>query len=43
MTYVVTEQVSTQPLQSKADLCKYDHLKFNHVDEEGYGVCRYCS
>lgn len=43
MTYLITEQTSTQPLQSKADLCKCDHHEFLHVDEEGHGACRYCS
>lgn len=43
MTYLITEQTITQPLQFNADLCKCDHLEFHHIDEEGHGVCRYCS
>jgi hypothetical protein len=43
MTYLIAEQTGTQPLQSKADLCKCDHREFHHVNEEGHGACRYCS
>ena len=44
MTYLLTEQTSTQPLQSKADLCRCGHhLELRHIDEEGHGVCKYCS
>ncbi|HJY15762.1 MAG TPA: hypothetical protein VJ225_06985 [Nitrososphaeraceae archaeon] len=43
MTYLLAEQTSTQHLQSKADLCKCDHLELHHIDEEGHGVCKYCS
>jgi len=42
MTYLLTKQTSTQILQSKADLCKCDH-ELHHIDEEGHGVCKYCS
>jgi hypothetical protein len=40
---IIITQRSMQFLQSKADLCKCDHLEFHRVDEEGHGVCRYCS
>jgi hypothetical protein len=43
MTYLITSQTSTQPLHSKAALCKCNHLEFLHVDEEEEGVCRYRS
>ena len=43
MTYLITTQTNTQLLRSKADLCKCDHLEFFHIDEEGYGACKYCS
>lgn len=43
MTYLITEQTTTQSLKSKTDLCKCDHREFHHVDEERHSACRYCS
>jgi NADH:ubiquinone oxidoreductase subunit D len=38
MTYLITSQTSTQPLQSKVALCKWNNLELLPADEEGHMV-----
>ena len=40
---MITTETTTESLQHKVDLCRCNHFEFFHIDEEGHGVCRYCT
>ena len=43
MTYLIMSQTRSESLPGATDLCKCNHSELFHIDEEGHGVCRYCT